>query len=71
MDELHEADDAIDKLLTEADHLERIAANDLTPEGIDLALSVAKRVRRDATLVVRVLARLRDELQPRRAQAHD
>lgn len=56
-----------DKLLTEADHLERVMGDDeddLTLGRIELALSVAKRVRRDSTLLVRQLASHRDQLQP-------
>lgn len=63
MEELHAA---CDKLFTEMDHLERIInSDDWTRDRIELALSVAKRVRRDSTLAVRLLASLRDnELQP-------
>jgi hypothetical protein len=46
-----------DKLFTEVDHLERVL------DDVDLALSVAKRVRRDSTLLVRAIARHRDQLQ--------
>ena len=68
MDQLHEADEAIDKLLTEADHLDRVVGQDgMNTERVDLALSVAKRVRRDSNLVVRALARLRDQLQAQEA----
>lgn len=59
MDELHR--DA-DKLTTEVRHLNNILDSD--EPNVDLALSVAKRVRRDSNLVVRALARLRDQLQP-------
>lgn len=66
MDEVHRA---ADNLFTEVDHLERILGrwddpDDLTYEAIRLALSVAKRVRDDSTLLVRALARLRDQVQP-------
>jgi hypothetical protein len=59
-DQLHEA---LDKLFTEVDHLERVTDTDDPP--VDLALSVAKRVRAASTLCVRALARIRDQqLQP-------
>lgn len=66
MDEVHRA---ADNLFTEVDHLERVLGrwddpDDLSPEAVMLALSVAKRVRDDSTLLVRALARLRDTLQP-------
>jgi hypothetical protein len=63
MDQLHAT---CDKLFTEVDHLDRIMeSDDMAPDRINLALSVAKRVRRDSTLLVRLLASLRDEqLQP-------
>lgn len=59
MNELHEA---LDKLFTEVDHLDRITACD--EPNVQLALSVAKRVRRETNVVVRALARQRDQLQP-------
>lgn len=62
MDELHEV---LDKFFTEVDHLDNILDHDDPDEvRVALALSVAKRVRTDSTLVVRALARLRDQLQP-------
>jgi hypothetical protein len=65
MDQLHEADEAIDKLLTEADHFERVVGPEgISPDRVELALSVAKRVRRASTLCVQALARTRDQLQP-------
>lgn len=58
MEELHAA---CDKLFTEMDHFERIIdSDDWDRDRVELALSVAKRVRRDSTLVVRLLASLRD-----------
>jgi hypothetical protein len=59
MEELHRV---ADKLFTEVDHLERILEGEDLPdsERTELALSVAKRVRRDSTLLVRHLASLRD-----------
>lgn len=62
MDQLH---DTLDKLFTEVDHLERVMdCDELDDRAAKLALSVAKRVRRDSTLLVRQLAALRDQLQP-------
>jgi hypothetical protein len=62
MDELHRA---ADKLFTEVDHLDRALDRDeLDEQALALALAAAKRVRRDATLLVRLLAAERDELQP-------
>lgn len=58
MEDLHRA---ADKVFTEVDHLERaLDTDDLTTDRINLALSGAKRVRRDATLLVRLLAAHRD-----------
>ena len=58
MDELH---DPLDKLFTETDYLDRVTdAEELDPDRIRLALSVAKRVRREATNVIRALASRRD-----------
>ncbi len=54
--------DVLGKLLTEVDHIERIAAtDDWTPERIALALAVAKRVRSTSSLLVRHFASLRDQ----------
>jgi len=60
MEELHRA---ADKLFTEVDHLDRILAGDELPEDDELllALAVAKSVRRDSTILVRLLASLRDQ----------
>lgn len=49
---------ATDKLFEEIKHLDRMGFRD-----IDLALAQAKRVRTASTLVVRALARHRDQLQ--------
>jgi hypothetical protein len=57
MDELHRS---ADKFFTEVDHLDRILEDDPTEDSIDLALSQAKRVRRQSAQLVRVLAELRD-----------
>ena len=58
MDELH---DQFDKLATEVDHLDRIMAGDeLPPATVALALSVAKRVRKQSTMLVQGLANRRD-----------
>lgn len=60
MDQLHAARD---KLAQETAHLDRILEDEpSSQEQVDLALSVAKRVRREAQTVVRGLAQLRDEL---------
>lgn len=62
MDQLH---DTLDKLFTDVDHLDRLIDDDVDPENVNLALSVAKRVRRGSTLLVRHLASHRDnQLQP-------
>lgn len=54
MEDLHAA---CDKLFTEIDHLERLVNRDeLDEQRIKLALSVAKRIRRDSTKVIRALA---------------
>ena len=67
-DQLHEANDALDKLLTEADHLDRVAGQDgVTVGNVALVLSVAKRVRRASNIAVRASARLRDQLQAQEA----
>lgn len=59
MDQLH---DSLDKLFTEVDYLDRVTdADELPADRIQIALSVAKRVRREATNVVRSLAARRDE----------
>lgn len=63
MEELHAA---CDKLFTEIDHFERIIdSDDWDRDRVELALAVAKRVRRASNVTVRLLASLRDnELQP-------
>ncbi len=65
MDQLHES---LDKLFTEVDHLAVLTEWDegdtVAPEQVRIALSVAKRVRRNVNLTVRQLAVLRDQLQP-------
>ena len=57
-----------DKLDREYDLLERMLDTPLTDDtGIDsvaLLVSQAKRVRRESNMLVRVLAQLRDDLQP-------
>lgn len=58
MDTLH---DSLDKLFTEVDHLERLTNEDEIPaDRVGLALSVAKRVRRESSHVIRRLAQIRD-----------
>lgn len=56
---------AADKLINDIDHLERVIDGDPTEARIELALAIAKRARRDATLLVQALARHRDQLQPK------
>jgi hypothetical protein len=53
---------AADKLRREQQHLERVLEDD--DPNIDLALAVAKRVRREGTVLVRALARHRDSYSP-------
>ena len=53
MDELHRS---ADKIIADAKHLEAAIRED----NIDLALSTAKRVRRESTIIVRAIARYRD-----------
>jgi hypothetical protein len=57
-----EADKLLHRLLQEGTHLERIMHGEQW--DVDLALSVAKKVRRESTMLVRALARARDQLQP-------
>jgi hypothetical protein len=65
MDELHRTTDKFER---ESDILirilERVSDDKPRPDEIEIALSQAKRVRRETNLVVRVLARIRDQLQP-------
>ena len=59
MDEVHRHKD---NLTVEMQHLENLLGEEEASENaIEVALSVAKRVRREGTLLVRALARLRDE----------
>lgn len=61
MDQVNEA---LDKLFTEVDHLDRITETDeWNHDKAQLAVSVAKRVRRNATSTVRALARLQDQFE--------
>lgn len=63
MDELQQA---LHKLDREHQHLSRIAEQDFDDrDHIDLALSQAKRVRSASTILVRAIARHRDQLQPK------
>ncbi len=68
MDELHRLLDKFEiethKLLQAA---ERIDPDELDPNAVKIALHQSKRVRRESNLVVRELARIRDELQPEEA----
>lgn len=61
MTELHRQ---ADKLRTDLHHLEDLLESCESEEAVELALSVAKRVRRNSNLLVRQLAELRDKLQP-------
>jgi len=60
MEDLHRL---ADKFFTEVDHLDRLLQGDELPEDdkLLLALTVAKNVRRQSTLVVKELAALRDQ----------
>lgn len=61
MDRLH---GAADKLFVEIEHLDRILGevdNSPSEDRVKLALSVAKRVRSQSTLLIRELAALRDK----------
>lgn len=63
MEELHRL---ADKLFTEIDHLDAaLDSDDLTLSRIQLALAAAKRARREATLLVRLLASIRDNATDR------
>lgn len=63
MNELHRATDKFERA---SEHLiqivEGIDPDDPDPVRIDIALSQAKRVRRESTILVRALARLRPQL---------
>lgn len=61
-----------DNLLTDVDHLDRILDSDETQLAqLELALAVAKRVRRASTLLIRALASERDNrYSPQEAQAN-
>lgn len=62
MDELHRT---ADKLFIEVDHLRHVLDGELDAARTELALSVAKSVRRKSTLLLRLIASYRDnELQP-------
>jgi hypothetical protein len=65
MDELHQT---LDKFERASGRLKQVAAridpDEPDPHRVDIALAEAKRVRREANLVTRALARLRDQLQP-------
>lgn len=61
MDELHRQ---ADKLRTDLHHLDDLLNLCESEDAVELALSVAKRVRRNSNLLVRQLAELRDKLQP-------
>ena len=63
MDELQET---LHKFDREVDHLRvatsQIDRDDPDPNAVNIALGVAKRVRRQSNLAVRVIARIRDDL---------
>lgn len=63
MTQLH---DAVDKLFSETDHLDRALGDDddLTHERVQLALAAAKRVRRASNILVQALACHRDRYSP-------
>jgi hypothetical protein len=65
--ELH----AIDKLIDEVDMLERVYYSEPSKEQLMLTLSLAKRVRRCATEVIRELATERDQATAQEAQADE
>jgi hypothetical protein len=56
--------DALDRLFTEVDYLDRIVPEEREPDANEtaLALSVAKRVRSASTLVIKALAERRDQI---------
>lgn len=62
MDQLHRS---ADKLASEANLLSRTLRSDTSDEDVvAVALASAKRVRRESTIIVKLLASLRDQLQP-------
>jgi hypothetical protein len=73
MSELQRSRDAVTAQATKLDRevellgiqIDRLDAEDRPqPEAVALALSEAKRVRRESTILVQLLAKLRDNLQP-------
>jgi hypothetical protein len=62
MKQLHRSADKLSTDTTHLSHLIDPLGDDPSPEQIELALSVAKRVRRESTILVRLLASLRDQL---------
>ena len=63
MNELHRATDKFEEANRRLETvLGRIDPNN--PDEVGLALAEAKRVRRESNILVRALARLRDQLQP-------
>lgn len=62
MDQLHRS---ADKLASEANLLSRTLRSDTSDEDVvAVALASAKRVRRESTIIVKLLVLLRDQLQP-------
>lgn len=65
MEQLQRQVDAqADKLDREYDSLERLLDTPANEQTVQLLLSQAKRVKRESSVLVRNLARLRDHLQP-------
>jgi hypothetical protein len=60
-----------DKLDEQYDLLERMRDTDLSLTHVQIMLGQAKRVRREGTLLVQQLARLRDHLQSEETQGND
>lgn len=59
---MEELNAAVDKLLTDTDHLARLTGVETLDEPtLGIALSVAKRVRRQSILTVKLLASQRDK----------
>jgi hypothetical protein len=61
MDEVHHHKDNLTIEMLHLDNL--LGEEEASEDAVHVALAVAKRVRRESNLLVRALARLRDELQ--------
>jgi hypothetical protein len=57
MEEVHRA---ADSLFTSVDRLDRVIGDEMTQEAVPLALSLAKRVRRESAALVQSLAAQRE-----------